>query len=314
MAEYNDARPAIIGVEIILNLTVNSLVIAVLTRYPQLREDRTTLFVLSQSVASLANGCIAMPLGAAVCSRATPFILNETKYLPKINALALWWFGIVSLYSLCWMTMSKAVAIIMPFRSEQILSRRRCHIIIVMTWVVCFLLATVTLKVESTWHTSACTYRYPKDPTLSIFNLTYFIAAVILPRCFLVYGTVRIFIVVRRIQRQIIAQAQSISVTGSAAAQSSMATAHAIRSSVSIIVISVVSIVVTTPMFIYQVIHHATNMEFPDGFPFIALWLLQLNGILNSLIYLVMFRSVRRKTLKMLHDLVMYIRGREGDV
>ena len=163
MAEYNDAKPAIIGVEIILTLTVNSLVIAVLMRYPQLREDRTTLFVLSQSLADLANGCIAMPLGAAVCSRATPFILNETKYLPKINVLALWWFRVVSLYSLCWMTMAKVVAIIMPFRSEQIVSRRRCHIIIVMTWIVCFLLATATLKVESAWHTSACTYRYPKD-------------------------------------------------------------------------------------------------------------------------------------------------------
>ena len=148
----------------------------------------------------------------------------------------------------------------------------------------------------------------------STFNLTYFIAAAILPRCVLVYGTVRIFIVVRRTHRQIIAQRQSISVAGSAAARSSMATAHAIRSSVNILVICVVSIVVTAPMFICQVIHNTTNMEFPDGFTFVALWLLHLNGISNSLIYLVMFRSVRRKTLKMLHDLVMYIRGREGDV
>ena len=107
------------------------------------------------------------------------------------------------------------------------------------------------------------------------------------------------------------AQAQSICVPGSSTAQPGMATAHAIRSSVNILVISVVAIVVTTPLFIYQVIHHTTDIEFPNGFPFAALWLLlELNTLLNSLLYLVMFRSVRNKTGRMLRELVMWTRGR----
>ena len=309
MVEYNDARPAIIGAEIILNLTVNTLVIVVLTRYSQLREDRTALFVLSQSVADLANGCIAMPMGAAICSRATSSILDETRYLPNINVLAFWWFGVVSFYSLCWMTMSKAVAIIMPFRSEQILSRRRCHIIIVMTWVISFILAATTFNVDFTWNTSVCTYRYSNDPTFGIFILSYFVAAAIVPRCLLVYGTFRIFMVILRTHRQVMAQAQSISVVGGGATQPGAVTAQAIRSSVGILVICLVSIVLTTPIFIFQLIRNTINTQFPDGFPFFAIWLFQLNTIMNSLLYLVMCRSVRIKTGKMLRELVMYIRG-----
>ena len=314
MVEYNDARPAIIGAEIILILTVNTLVIVVLTRYSQLREDRTALFVLSQSVADLANGCIAMPISAAVCSRATPSILDETRYLPNINAIGYWWFSVVSFYSLCWMTMSKAVAIIMPFRSEQLLSRRRCHIIIAMTWIISFLLAALTINVDLTWNTSICTYRFSNDPTLGIFNLSYFFAAAILPRCLLVYGTFRIFIIVLRTHRQVTAQAQSISVVGGGATQPGTVTAQAIRSSVSILVICVVSIVLTTPIFIFQLIRSTINTQFPDGFPFVAMWLVQLNTIMNSFLYLVMCRSVRIKTGKMLRELVTYIRGTHGDM
>ena len=314
VVEYNDARPAIIGAQIILNLTVNTCVIAVLTRYPQLREDRTALFILSQTVADLANGCVAMPVCAAICSRVTSSILHETRYLPKINVLAFWWFGIVSLYSLCWMTMSKAIAIIMPFRSDQILSRRRCHIIITMTWVIGFILAAVNFKVESTWNTSICTYRYPSDSKFRIFILNYFIVAAILPRCFLVYGTVRIFIVVLRTHRQVTAQAQSIGVAGSGSGQSGTVTGQAIRSSVNILVICVVSIVLSTPLFIFQILFSTNHTTFPVGFPFAAIWLMQLNTILDSLLYLLMFRSVRKKTGKMLRELVMYIRGRDGNM
>ena len=314
VAEYNDARPAIIGALIVLNLTVNTLVIVVLTRYPQLREDRTASFMLSQTVADLAIGCIAMPVSAAVCSRLTPSILDETRYLPKINVLAFWWFGVVSMYSLCWMTMSKAIAIIMPFRSEQILSRRRCHVIIVMTWVISFVIAAFTFKVESTWNTAVCTFRYPSDRKFRIFVLTYFIVGIILPRCFLVYGTVRIFIVVLRTHRQVTAQAQSIGVTGSGAAQSGTVTGQAIRSSVNILVICVVSIVLSTPVFIFQALVNTIDITFPVGFPFVAVWLMQLNTIFNSLLYVLMFRSVRKKTGKMLRELVMYISGRDGNI
>ena len=51
--ELSDIKAAAICVIIVLNVILNSLVIAVIARYPQLREDRTTLFMFSLSVADL---------------------------------------------------------------------------------------------------------------------------------------------------------------------------------------------------------------------------------------------------------------------
>ena len=45
--ELSDVKSAVICVIIVLNVILNSLVIAVIIRYPQLREDRTILFMFS---------------------------------------------------------------------------------------------------------------------------------------------------------------------------------------------------------------------------------------------------------------------------
>ena len=68
--EYSYIKTPVICVIIILNVIMNSLVIAVIARYPQLREDRTTLFMFSLSVSDLAVGCTFMPITAALCSGA----------------------------------------------------------------------------------------------------------------------------------------------------------------------------------------------------------------------------------------------------
>ena len=56
----------------VVNVILSTIVIAMVTKYPILREDRTTLFMLSLTLSDLANGCTTMPIGAAVCLRATP--------------------------------------------------------------------------------------------------------------------------------------------------------------------------------------------------------------------------------------------------
>ena len=43
--EHSNIQSALACVIIVLNVIMNSLVIAVVARYPQLREDRTTLFM-----------------------------------------------------------------------------------------------------------------------------------------------------------------------------------------------------------------------------------------------------------------------------
>ncbi|KAK2182113.1 hypothetical protein NP493_366g02060 [Ridgeia piscesae] len=126
----DDIKTATISLVIIMNITLNVLLIAVIGRYPQLREDRTTLFMFSLTLSDLANGCTAMPISAAVCSSATPNVRTTSRYLPKTHAFLLTWFCVTSLQSLCCVAMCKMVAITTPLRYEQILTRTRCYYII----------------------------------------------------------------------------------------------------------------------------------------------------------------------------------------
>ena len=128
--EYDDFRPIVISVMIILNTLLNVTAIAVIIRYPQLREDRTMLFVFSLTLSDLANGCLAMPISAAQCSSWTPNVRSDTTYFPKIHAAVSVWFTVTSTHSLCWVTVCKMLAITNPFRYEQILTRNRCYVII----------------------------------------------------------------------------------------------------------------------------------------------------------------------------------------
>ena len=104
--DYAGVKSTVISVIIILNIITNSLVIAVIARYPQLREDRTTLFMFSLSVSDLAAGCTFMPISAALCSRATPEVAEMVGLLPKTHAYMMWWFAFNSMHSLCWLTIS----------------------------------------------------------------------------------------------------------------------------------------------------------------------------------------------------------------
>ena len=134
--EFSDVKPVIISAVIVLNIIMNCLVIAVIARYPALREDRTTLFICSLCVSDLAGGITAMPISAALCSRATPTVRLSTRYLPEIQMFCLWWFGFNSLHNLSWVALSKIVAILKPFRYEQLLTRNRCNGTIVINLVV----------------------------------------------------------------------------------------------------------------------------------------------------------------------------------
>ena len=110
-------------------MTLNVTVIAVLYRYHRLREDRTTMFILSRTLSDLVNGCIVMPISAALCSIFTLTVRDIHTFLPKIHAMCSVWFVVTSLHSLCWVTVYKMVAITRPFRCEQILSRNRCYVV-----------------------------------------------------------------------------------------------------------------------------------------------------------------------------------------
>ena len=90
--EFDDVKPFIIVAIIVLNLALNSLVIAVIVKHPQLREDRTTLFIVSLALSDLANGCTTMPISVLVCSKTSLTVRNELTYLPRIQAFFSSWF------------------------------------------------------------------------------------------------------------------------------------------------------------------------------------------------------------------------------
>ena len=71
----------------------------------------------------LGSGLFNILLSAGLCSTASPFLLREYPYLATIVGFAMWWFTFVSMYSLCWLILSKNVAIAMPFRSDE----NYCH-------------------------------------------------------------------------------------------------------------------------------------------------------------------------------------------
>ena len=110
--EHDNIQSAVVCEIIVLDVIVNSLVIAVIIRYRQLREDRTTLFMFSLSVSDLAAGCTFMPINAALCSGTTPKVAAIVGILPKVHAFMTWWFAFNSMYSLCWLTISIAIVIL----------------------------------------------------------------------------------------------------------------------------------------------------------------------------------------------------------
>ena len=300
MAEYTFVKPAIIGILTTINLLSNSLVIGVLLRFPQLREDRNTLFILSMSFSDLGSGLFNILPSAVLCSSAAPFLLSGFPYMPTIIGFTMWWFSFVSMYSLCWLTLSKNVAIAMPFRSDQLLSRKRCHVINGLTWLVAFSFSAVLLSEDLGFDQGICTYNYANDSTLILYYSVVSVFTLFLPRVLLTWGTVRIIIIVMRTHRQIAAQARAVSTEESS---SGTVTAKTLRSSINIIVICVVSIVLTTPIVIYLVQVNTSSYRFPDLFGFVCVWMFQLNMVANGVLYLIIFRSVRKKTVAMIRNM-----------
>ena len=179
--ELSDVKSAVICVIIVLNVILNSLVIAVIIRYPQLREDRTTLFMFSLSVSDLAGGCTFMPISAALCSGKLQGVIDEVGFLQKTHAFPRWWFGYNSIHKLCWLTISKAIVILKPFKVEQFLTRTRCYTIIGINWIIGCLLAMGNFTVNLTWNSVSCSYSMQKDRYVKASRMVSVVLALGLP-------------------------------------------------------------------------------------------------------------------------------------
>ena len=281
-----------------LNIVMNVLVIAVIARYPQLREDRSTLFMFSLTISDLANGCTAMPISAVLCSSATESvgnILNMHKFFTRM-------FGLVSLHSLCWVSLSKMVAIVTPLRYEQLLTSNRCYLIIGLTWLFGAGIAFAGITHGAKWSRKLCictVVDYPDVPPSTIVGMT---AGVAVPLVATIYASARIFAVIVKTHLRITAQVNSIGGCDHGAPSGQTLTLQSVRSGRNILIICLAALALTIPMVVYSfTVLFDTDM--PSSFEFASVWILMCNSSVNGIIYLTVFRSVRYKMARMLKEL-----------
>ena len=309
--DFDDMKPVIISAVVVMNVTLNVLVIAVIARYPQLREDRSALFLLSLTLSDLAIGCTAMPISAAVCSRATPHVRHMTRFLPKVLATCSVWFSFNSVHSLCWVTVCKMIAITKPFRYEQLLTTRRCWAIIAGIWLTGALLSTAITRSVKEWNLSTCLYKPPVDASVSAIVIVLFglLAGVVGPFIAITFATTRIFFAILRTHHQMTAQVDSMGGQNADLVHSGSLTLLALRSGRNVLLICLVLLVLTTPLVIYIVALMAGRADqLPSSYNFLAVWTVACNSAANSLIYLLLFTSVRKKTALMFSELRTFCR------
>ena len=302
---FDDLRSAIIGVVIALNATLNVIVIAVLLRYPQLREDNTNIFILSLTLSDLAHGCTSMPVSVALCAKSTAIVRNVSGFLPKIHAICSIWFGMVSMQSLCWVTLYKMVAIKQPFRCALLLSRKRCNLLIAVSWSFG---ATASITISNwvnSWNLDTCMHGLPSTPTLPT-GLTVVVSIILVfgiavPMSLMVYATANIVLVIMRTHRQIAQQTSSIaSLYGR---NEPSLTSRAIRSGKNVLIMGFTDVVLKIPMIVYMTgILLGKESAMPPSFKFLAVWIILCNTFANSFLYLVIFKSIRRKTFTMFKE------------
>ena len=304
---FSDIKPVMISIIITLNVVINSLVIAVIVRYPQLREDRTTLFMVSLTLSDLAIGITSMPISAVLCSSAIPTVPHALRHLPAINLICLRWFSVASLQSLCWITVCKMVAIVRPLQYEQLLSKTRCYIIIAFTWLIGCLIATTGSHQKATWKRSLCT----SVEEFTTINKVMFIVALAVPLVVIAYATTRIFCAIVRTHLQITAQVRSIGGDNVTVGVTTSLTLQSLRSGRNILLICAAVLVLTIPIVLYSAaVGVWGHTVVSPSYGFFAFLICLCNTFDNSLLYLVLFRSIRQKTADLLSALCELFRRR----
>ena len=310
--DFDTLKPIVISAVIITNIVLNFIAIAVIAKYPQLREDRTTLFMFSLSLSDLACGCTAMPISAAVCSNATPHVRNIHRYLPVGQAICANWFAFVSLHSLCWLTVCKMVAIMKPLRYEQLLSRNRCYAIIAFIWFIGLLLSTSISYLADSFILSTCFFHGPSpsaNQTVPVAMTVYIIFGWALPVVTTTYSNCIIFKAAIRANRQITEQLNSIGGHGGIVENNPPVTVHTIRSGKNVLVISLAVLLLTLPSAsVVAVIAAGREADLPNWYKFMGIWIYMSNSSVNSLLYVTLFRSVRKKTKQMFSEFCQTVR------
>ena len=266
-----------------MNITLNGLVFAVIAKYPQLREDRTTLFIYSLTLSDLANSCTAMPISAAVCSNATPNVRNMLPYVPRVLQVCTVWFNYTSVHSLCWVTVCKMIAITKPLRYEQLMTRNRCYLIIVCIWLTGGILATSGTYLYTEVDLGTCMYALPAISDVMMHLAFGAILSLLVPAVAIVYATTKNFCVIFRTHHEMTSQVNSIS--GYSGNTHSL-NLKAIRSGRNVLLICLAFVIITLPLcFYFTALTLDFEKKLPSSYAFISIWGYVCNSSVNSLLY-----------------------------
>ena len=298
-------KTLVISAVIIVNMILNSLVIAVIARNPQLRDDRTALFVFSLALSDLALGCTVMPISAALCSNASPEVRDMITYLPAIQRLCFLWFFLTSSYSLGGLTMCKMFSLLYPLRYEQFVTCSRCYAFLAFIWLIGVVLAaSAGDHAAAPWNLKTCIFYVPDGADLSVMTIVV-VGINVLALIIIVYATARIFWIVMRAHLQIRAQVNSIGGHAGTVVNNASLTLQSIRSGRNVLLVCLGLLVFTIPIIVLFVDNYAggKGLHSSSTYAFAAVWMAMSNSIVNSLLYLVLFRGVRKKTYALFREL-----------
>ena len=299
-------KSAILGIITILIVITNGVVIAVITRYRDLWDDRITLFMFALAISHFVSGVTFIPLGAFVCLPSTPPEAILNKHLAKVHMFFQTMLVGSNWCSVTFVTVSQTIVILRPLRYRELLTNNRCYAVIVCSLVVCLLHAITSTAVSGdvTWNMEMCTYRLPIDRNFSTVLASILLVSGISMFSLLSYSSARIFIVVVRAHRQIAALDQSIGGQDRSGNDCGNVTRKCIRSARNIFIMCVTSVGLTLPVISFGVYRNFSNTYLESRwFGFVALTLYDTSIFVNCLLYVLLFRAIRRKTVQMLKDL-----------
>ena len=301
---HTTIKVAYIGTFSILNIISNAIVVAVIAKYPQLREDRTNLFMLSLMLADILYGTLAMPLSALLCSTAGQSALAAMPHLPNVHILLSRGIGAVSLHSLSWVTLCKMIAITKPFIYERHLNGTRCYMIITVIWSIGLLFGIASFRVSVSWSPHVCLPRIDSSSAAAaITDLSFLIIGMAIPIVLIVYGTTKIFMVIVRTHQEITTQVHSIGGEQITGVQSASATLQSLRSGKNVLIICASIVLIAVPTIAYDIRSSLSgHVDEVYLYSFFMMWIAPWNTVVNSVLFVFLFRNVRAKTRDMLKE------------
>ena len=290
-------------------LSVNGFAIFSIVASEALRADMTARLMLSLAISDLGSGLFVSGLSAVALLRfdvvtATPSSSSSTAVMSDAIALfqscAAIFFANSSVWHLAIVSVVKCVTIANPLNYHRLLTGGRVAAAAAGIWTLNFVYATFPLYVDAgvTFQTVTGLSGFPHATPALVGIL---IVAFLLPSAVITASNARIFAIVRQHQRTI-APSAAASTSGGLDQVSWNADVgwflRSVRSARNIFVICIVY----WSTFVPTIVTFSWRTR-PTWFWFVANWIFVCHSIFNSLLYIVLHKTVRRQIRKVFGDL-----------